>query len=90
MTGEFHNARYNGAVKVIADQQEQIRKLEKQLKQLQSEFNVLKKTHLEVIDDCVNRKVVLNKLKKNFIVLKNQNQRLLNRLEELGEEIDYD
>lgn len=81
MSGEFYNARYNGAVKVITDQEEQIRKLEKQLKQLQSEFNVLKKTHMDVINDCIDKKQALRKRNQK---LKDDYNKLLEREQNKG------
>jgi len=58
-TEEFHNARYNGILEVMKKDREQYFKLQQNYDRLLSEFNVMKIKYLEVVNDCIDKKIQL-------------------------------
>ena len=85
---EFHVARYNGILAVMKKDRERFNALEKKYKLLQSEFNILKRVHLNVINDCLETKHQMREK------IKKQNadyNKLLNREQNKGwNPIHYD
>ena len=55
----FESSRNKAILAVMKVDREKYADLEKKYKLLQSEFNVLKKTHMGVIEDCINQKRVM-------------------------------
>ena len=64
---EFHVARYNGILAVMKKDRDQYFKLQQKYDRLLSEFNVLKRVHLDLVNDCIEQK---HKLRERIKCLK--------------------
>ena len=71
---DFGRARYEAILNVMKKDRAQYFELQKKYDRLQSEFNVLKKTHFKVVDDCVESK---HKLREQIKKLKDKIQWLM-------------
>ena len=54
--GDFRDARNKAVLKVMEGDRKRFVELEKKYKMLQSEFNILKRVHLDVVNDCIEQK----------------------------------
>ena len=54
---EFHESRYAAVLKVMEGDRKRFNILEKEYKQLQSEYNVLKITHLNLLENTASDRI---------------------------------
>ena len=73
---DFKEARYNAVLKVMEGDRKRYAELEKKYKLLQSEFNTLKIVHMNVINDCIDKK---HELREQVKKLKGDYNDLLDR-----------
>ena len=67
---EFHESRYAAVLKVMEGDRKRFNILEKEYKQLQSKYNILKRSHLNFLEESSERRIKdaekVIKLKQNF------------------------